>query len=472
MAVVRPLTRVLDELLWILRREGLSISTAQAIEAGRVALLVGFANRETFREAIAAAVVVRRADRARFDRAFSAYFSGEAPRDLWERLGALGFAEAELSALREAFAEFAAVDASGDGQPFGHAFFERGSELEQLLRTSGALRAGASLSSELQLGFATHRALSNAGMPRARARLSVLRARLRDALGERGDALTDALAAELDRAESDVREHFARTLARRDEERKSGGETKEATSFAALGAEDAEEVRRAIRAFADRLRGGARVRRRRHERHGVIDPHRTLRGALRTGGVPLRLFRRNKRRDRPRIVLLCDVSDSVRAASSFMLELVYAAHDLFDRTRSFVFVSDIRETSEVFERLPAVDALREVQSSALSSANANSNYGRALRAFVRREIGRLDRRTTLVVLGDGRTNFQDDGAEVLRELRDRVKALYWFCPEARSTWGVGDSAMLRYERYCSKVLEVRTARDLEEAARLLVRRTS
>ena len=182
----------------------------------------------------------------------------------------------------------------------------------------------------------------------------------------------------------------------------------------------------------------------------------------------MRLFRRDKTHDKPRIVMLCDVSDSVRATSSFMLELVYAAHDLFERTRSFVFVSDIAETTQLFERLPAAAALAEAYASAVN-VTSNSNYGRALRAFENREGARLDHRTTLVILGDGRTNFQDDGAESVKRLRSKVKALYWLCPEPSSGWGIGDSAMIRYAPHCSRVLEVRTARDLEDAARLLVR---
>lgn len=467
MADPRAMTRVLDEFLWTLRREGLLVSTAQAIEAARAAALVGLVDRDVFKDAIAATVVTRAADRARFERGFDAYFGAEPRDDLWERLAAAGFDREELRVLREAFATWSGGDGAGAGYAQELALFERGSELEQLLRLSVVARSASSFTSELQLGFATHRALQSSGLPRARTRLSALRTRLRDALGDRGDALADALARELDAAEGDVRAHFARTLARREEDRKPSRATRENTPFLSLAPEDIEEVRRAVRRFAERLRGGARVRRRR-ARRGAIDPHRTLRRAMRTGGVPMRLYRRDKTRDKPRIVMLCDVSDSVRATASFMLELVYAAHDLFDRTRSFVFVSDVSETTELFERLPAAAALAEAYARAIN-VTSNSNYGRALRAFESRDGDRLDHRTTLVVLGDGRTNFQEDGAEVVKRLRDKVKALYWLCPEPRSGWGVGDSAMIRYASHCTRVLEVRTARDLEDAARLLVR---
>ena len=100
--------------------------------------------------------------------------------------------------------------------------------------------------------------------------------------------------------------------------------------------------------FGERLRGAARVRER-HARRGRFDPHRTVRKSLATGGIPFRPARRDQRRDRPRLVVLCDVSDSVRTAARFMLEFVYAVQELFERTRSFVFVGELGEVTHLFD---------------------------------------------------------------------------------------------------------------------------
>ena len=138
---------------------------------------------------------------------------------------------------------------------------------------------------------------------------------------------------------------------------------------------------------------------------------------MRTGGVPFAPAHRARRRDKPRLVLLCDVSDSVRAAARFMLEFVHAAHELFDRTRSFVFVSELGETTDLFLREPASVALGHAYGGSIVSVHANSNYGRVLREFEERYLRDLDRRTTVAILGDGRTNYHDDAAEVLDRIR-------------------------------------------------------
>ena len=191
----------------------------------------------------------------------------------------------------------------------------------------------------------------------------------------------------------------------------------------------------------------------------------TLRLSLRTGGVPFQPARRRRRRDKPRLVVLCDVSDSVRAASLFMLELVHAAQELFAGTRSFVFVSELVETTRLFADHPPDAALARIYGGAVVSLAHNSNYGRALAAFEERVGRAIDRRTTVVVLGDGRTNYLADGADVIARLRDRARALLWLCPEGPGSWGSGDSAMLRYAPASTRVLVARTAKELEIAAR-------
>ena len=60
----RALVRVLDELLWALRRDGFEVSTAHAIDVARAVKVVGFERRDRLREAVACLVVQRAEERA------------------------------------------------------------------------------------------------------------------------------------------------------------------------------------------------------------------------------------------------------------------------------------------------------------------------------------------------------------------------------------------------------------------------
>ena len=464
--------RVLDELLWALRREGFAVSTPQAIDALRAAALVGFADRTVLRDAIAAVVVERRADRDRFREAFDAFFTPDRAHagDLWSRLRARGFDAAELAALRELLD--AAADrsgATGDGVALA-GLLGAESELDHLLLAAGIARTLAPMTSPLQTGFFAQRVMEQIDLPRASTALRRIAAALREALGEeRGKALAAALAEELDRARRRVRMHVERTLAERVAEPERGGRRSESVPFAGLTEGERSEVRRAIRGLAERLRGAERVRRRR-ARRGRIDPHRTLRQSLRTFGVPFQPARRRRRRDKPRLLVLCDVSDSVRAASLFMLELVHAAQELFAGTRSFVFVSELAETTRIFADHGPDAALGRIYGGSVVSLAHNSNYGRALAAFEAQVAPAVDRRTTVVILGDGRANYLADGADAVVRLRERARQVLWICPESPGSWGSGDSAMLRYQAAATRVLVARTAKELEIAARVVASR--
>jgi hypothetical protein len=460
--------RILDELLWALRRDGFTISTAQAIDVVRVAKLVGFDDRTTLRQAVAAVVVERRSDRARFAETFDAFFTPDRAHagDLWSRLRARGFTDTELDALRELFTAAAERSGATGDAPALLGLIGSESELDQLLLAAGIARVLGPMTSPLQTGFFTQKIMSELQLPRAASALRRIAAALREALGDgRGEALAAALAEELERARRRMRMHVERTIAERLAEPDAGPRRRaESVAFAGLTEAERADVRRAVRGLAERLRGAERVRRRRALR-GRIDPHRTLRLALRTGGVPFQPARRRRRRDKPRLIVLCDVSDSVRAASLFMLEFVHAAQELFAGTRSFVFVSELVETTRLFADHPPDAALARIYGGAVVSLAHNSNYGRVLAAF-ESQVGRVvDRRTTVVVLGDGRTNYLADGADVIGRLRERARALLWLCPEGPGSWGSGDSAMLRYAPAATRVLVARTAKELEIAAR-------
>ena len=456
--------RLLDGLLFHLRRDGIVIAPSQAIDAARAAAEIGFDDRELLREALACVLVSSRKDRRRFDAAFDAYFSESDAhaRDFWGRLRREGFGDEELQALRElleAMADNGALQALLGGP----------SDFAHLLATAEIRRSLDALTSPLQVGFYTQRLVEKLRLGRQSSWLARLREGLRGAIGEeRAEALMQAIEREVERARSEVRLHVEQTIQRRIEAERERTGHPLTTPFQDLDEDEARRVREALRQLADKLRGQARVRERR-SRQGRIEPHRTLRRSLRTFGVPLEVARKHRRRDKPRLVVLCDVSDSVRHASRFLLELVAAVQELFDRSRSFVFVGDVAEVTELFRREQPAIASALAASGSFFDSGGVSSYGRALARFEARFPDAVDGRTTVLVLGDGRTNHRPHGAEVLARIRSRAKRLLWLCPEPKSRWGTGDSAMPLYANI-AQTFEVQSAADLEVAARELVRR--
>lgn len=463
-------TRILSELFATLRRDGLEVSTAQAITAARAVALVGFQDREQLEAAVEAVLVVRPQDLELFRRSFRDFFRVDRGHagDLFDRLRGRGFTASEVDVLREIFQGVSHRSGQGGEAEGVSVLAGTPQDLEWLLRGARMRRTLAPMSSPKMAGHFAARAHRVLGLDRAADVVERLGKVLEEALGkERGEAMGAALREELAAIKRRVRLDLEKRATGRPE---PAGERRSAvdTPFASLDESEARDVARAVRRLVEKLRGAARVRMR-HRARGRIDSRRTTRAAMRTFGVPVRLYFKRPREDRPKLVVLCDVSDSVRNASRFMLEFVAMASDLFTRVRSFVFVSELAETTELFAAKTTDRALRTLASGAIVDLGASSSYERALREAERAIGPTLDRRTTVVILGDGRTNHRPDGAEVVARLKDRCRALLWICPEAPSQWGLGDSRMNRYREVCTTVLSARTARELEEAARRLVR---
>jgi uncharacterized protein len=158
--------------------------------------------------------------------------------------------------------------------------------------------------------------------------------------------------------------------------------------------------------------------------------------------------------------VLCDVSDSVRNVSRFMLQFVYSLQDLYSRVRSFIFVSEIGEITQLFEENDTQDAIEQALTGNIINVFAHSDFGRAFRAFHRDHLAAVNNRTTVIVLGDARNNYNLAQEWVLRDIGQRAKQLIWLNPESRLTWGFGDSEMDRYLPFCHVVEECRNLNQL------------
>jgi uncharacterized protein with von Willebrand factor type A (vWA) domain len=159
-------------------------------------------------------------------------------------------------------------------------------------------------------------------------------------------------------------------------------------------------------------------------------------------------------------MVLCDVSDSVRNVSRFMLQFVYALQDLYSKVRSFIFVADIGEVTQLFAEYDANQALEEALHGNLINVYAHSDFGRAFRGFHRDHLAAVNKRTTVIILGDARNNYNLPHEWVLRDVQQRAKQVIWLNPENRMTWGFGDSEMDRYAPFCSIVEECRNLNQL------------
>ncbi|SCB54104.1 hypothetical protein GA0061098_102359 [Bradyrhizobium shewense] len=304
-----------------------------------------------------------------------------------------------------------------------------------------------------QRGIFSSRILDAMGLQRLRDDL--------DALTATNPALAERLRAALDALREAVRDTVSQGLAlyAREEAENLRNEILRNAPLARIERRQVAEMRALIRQIARRLRERYSKPRKR-QRRGHLDVRRTLRRNAAWGGVPFLTAWKRKHRDRPKIVALCDVSGSVAQVSDFFLLLIHSLHEVVDDVRSFAFSSHMIEVSEILEKKSPEEAMAEIMSKV---GFGSSDFGSSLVDFEKDFMSTLTPQTTVIVLGDARSNNLDPRADILRRISERSKRLVWLNPEGRLAWGFGDSEMPRYATFCTVVRQCATAQQLERA---------
>lgn len=443
-----------------LREAGLPVSVAEGLDAVRAVEIIDLLDRATLRAAYAATLVKRPAHRPSFDALFDLWFpavlgdgtagaqtpAGERPRraDGTPLPPAL---DPDVQRMRERLLELLLT---GDEAALGRfaqtavARYGRSGPQDSWF-SSGVLQA---MSAETLMARLLAEVLT--GTDRGGLAERVARQTFRDRI----DRFERLVGTEVRRriAERSGAEHAARLAVRPPLER---------LDFNRASRADLAALRREVHPLARRL--AARLaHKHKHGRRGRLDFRRTVRASLATGGVPLTTHHRPRRPHRPELVILCDASDSVASFAHFTLLLTFALREQFTKVRAFAFIDSTDEITGFFA--PGVDVAdamtRLVREADLVWVTGRSNYGHAIEVFAERFGDAVGPRTSLLVLGDARSNYGDLALPVLDELVGRARDAHWLNPEPRRFWNTGDSAAARY----GELVPMHECRNLQQLA--------
>ncbi|WP_423225483.1 vWA domain-containing protein [Candidatus Amarolinea aalborgensis] len=440
-----------------LRASGVRISVAESADAFRAVEALGVQDRERFREALQATLIKEPQDLATFERLFPQFFGLGGP-PMFDATQDLS--DADLQSLADAIRQFTGkVREQLERLLRGEALTQE--ELEELGRMVGLNRS----THPYQQPWLTSRMLRALGNDEVKKALKELWELLdRMGMDKRSlDRLRQLVQANQDALREQVGQFVGSSIARNalNEPRDAlRGDDLMQRPFQSLSEREAEELRKQVQRLAAQLRSRAALRQRRGK-VGQLDVKRTLRTNLKYGGVPLELKYR-QRQLKPKILLICDVSTSMRPVVEFMLRLMYDLQDQVAQARSFAFIDDIQEiTADFMEFRPDV-AIDQVLGR-LQPGYYNTDLGQSLLHFQRDFLDAVDHRTTVIVVGDGRNNYNNPEIESFNDIKRRARRLIWLTPESPMLWGSGDSDMLRYLPFCSAVFEVNNMASLAEA---------
>lgn len=486
-----------------LRTHGIRVSTAETLDAMRCAAVPGIlCHRGRLHAALSAAIVTRLAQKQTFDAIFALFF-GLAPLDdsREDDAAAAGSLQADSTAMpgQEASTDpehfEGTVDEQATGSPpadgddltslFDEDSLHEGVGLDDDDTAVGNIStpgdeigigddaSGASTGPQIQLDLAQ---AGGANMPGALTPatgtaidLELSNEEGRALLSWLGDAgpseelpeedLADLLArlpsALADHVQHLVDLHKAETIA----------DSMSPAVVDDIAERERELLEESLRRLAKSLRGGL-AQRRKTSPNGRVHPALTTRRSLRFDGIPFQPVTVTRRHDRSRVIILADVSLSVRATARFTLNMVHTMHKAFGKPRTFAFVDELVEITKLFEQHPLEHALGLVFGGDVLDTERTSDYGAVLRQLLA-EAEHLDRRTSIVILGDGRSNGKDPAIDALTEIARRVRRIVWLTPEPSYSWGLGACDLPEYAEYCERVEVVRDLTGLERTAEKL-----
>jgi len=456
------------EFVTALREAGLTISISEGLDAAQAVHAVGLGDRDQLRAVYAATLVKRQAHRTIFDNVFDLYYPA-----VYGAAANADNGERTAQEVRDSPPPWAVDD------PLR---LQLRDELSEFL-LSGDERVAANVARDAVAGFGALQGFSP-GMPSwsrttvlDRLAPQTLLANLLDRMigddrggiaEQRARTLVDARLQRFTQlVEADVRRRITEQAGFRSAARTGVRPSVDRIAFLSATKAELAALRREVQPLARRL--AARLAHdQRHGKRGALDMRRTMRNSLSSGGVPMDTVHRPRHPAKTDLVVLCDLSESVSSFAHFTLLLVYALREQFSRVRAFAFVDELDEVTKYFA--PGADILDAItklgEEANVTWLLGRTDYGRAFELFEERYPDVIGRRSSLLVLGDARSNYGPLALDSYERLVGKAKHAFWLNPERRAIWDTGDSAASRYAAI-APMLECRNLAQLGEFVKTL-----
>lgn len=461
----------------LLRKSGIRVSVAESLDAFVAVDELSFGDREVFRDALRCTMVKRSDDLPAFEQLFDLYWSAfyDGLRSSFQEAGEAIAQNIDLDALLEALRQ-GLEDLPGEAPELSElaaALLNQDlATLERLVRQAAQDAGIERIENMLQIGFFTRRTMEQLDSEGAAGELRSLAERLQGAGMDdaQAEALLDMIAKFMEALRKSVRNYTERELQQQnfDYMEKFRRESLLEKSFYNLSEEEIRKMREVVARLAQRIKNVLSIRKRRLKR-GKLDLRNMLRRNAGHGGVPFELIFRERRKDRPKLVILCDVSSSVANVSRFMMQFMYSLQECFTKISCFVFVSELGEVTSIFKSKDINTAIEKaLDGGDVINVYTRSNFGHAFHLFWMNHLASIDNKTTVLVLGDARNNYNDPRAWCLRDIHNKAKDVVWLNPESPSAWGFGDSVMDKYLPHVDVAEECRNLKQLSSVVDRLV----
>lgn len=450
-----------------LRDAGLEVSPAESLDALKAIKLLGLNHRETSKSVLALTLVKRQADQVIYDALFELYFAsvGKAKEVHKDESDCL---DSELKERNE-------QDVASAGQIDGHNQDRTEADNTPGSQAGASSELGQALIREDDLSLAIAQAavaekLSSIAMFTQKGRFAY---KIMQGLGDKTlsaeirapanspeqqklqQTLTLSRARLFDQVKDYVEQQYV--LFARNKGLKLRDSDLKKLKLSQLNRLDYKRMQRLLQRAARKL-ASQHGRRRLTRKRGLLDVRKTIAANAAFDGALFHTRWKATRVERPKIVAICDVSGSVSRVAWFLLLFLYSVQDVMPKVRSFVFASDMIEVTKLFESEDIELALEKIMQ---RWGGLSTDYGKALADFQSQALASIDKKTTVIMLGDARNNQGDGRTDIWQKVFRQSKRVLWLNPERRNSWDTGDSIMSEYSPWCGSTEPCQNLQDIE-----------
>ena len=463
----------------ILRAADIRVSPAETLDAAGIFDTIGFDDRNILKHALGQTLAKTEMEKLAFDEAFETYFrlpeETPPPVAAAQEEGESDDKSAEQNSGEGQPQEGAQEGNPEGGQEGGAPSDSANQSLAEMLENNDTVALQAAMQqAATEAGLANAKLFTQQGMFSRRIMeamgLAELEARIRQknegGEAEEADKLREGRARLFDAVQDFVERQIA--MRTKNAGRLLREDALSRIRLSNLDKSDMKIMRELIRKLAKRL-ASRHSRRRKKAQRGMLDIRRTMRANVAYDGKLFNLAWRRVKVERPKLIVLCDLSGSVAAVSRFFLMFLYSLDEVMPKTRSFVFSN---RAGEITDMLQEGDLEEAMENALRQYGGGSTDYGMSMMDLAEATLDSVDKKTTLMVLGDARSNYGDPGHLVLKEFYERAGRVIFLNPEPESVWDTGDSEMKKLGAYCNHKQTCNSVKHVERVLDDLLRLSS
>ncbi|MFK7732318.1 MAG: VWA domain-containing protein [Pseudomonadales bacterium] len=466
--------RKLIDFVRVLRNADVRVSTSESIDAMQAMALVGYDDRLLLKQALSATLAKTEEEKSSFDYCFENFFAFQDPDVNAEE-------RTDSSVEQEKSSDDNAKPNSGDSEPSANSGGDESQSAldglaDMLMNADAAEMSAEVVRASDAVGVSDIKIFTQKGQYSRRVLQQMGLEGLEETIHEleQSEFQTDhLLAEELKQRRDQLRDRIRNYVEQQyllfasNAGQKLREDVLKRARLSSLDAHYFRDMQMLVHKMAKKL-ASQHSRRKKIFKKGQLNAGKTIRRNIANDGILFETHWKFKRKDRPKVLAICDVSGSVSLYARFLLMLLYSLHDVLPNVRSFAFSSQLGEVTDILQRYPVEKAIELINH---QYGMGSTDYGSAFQQFSELCLDSIDRHTTIIMLGDGRNNYGDPQTALLKAMHDRCQRLLWLNPENKSLWSSGDSEMRRYAVYSHDAVECNTLGQLEKTISRMLRLT-